>query len=89
MKEKFDQVVKAWETGDVAALEKLLNEVQRQTPTLFKRLVSDRNQRWMTKVEELLRGNKNAMVVVGAGHLVGSDGLVELLRKKGFKVTQF
>jgi len=36
----------------------------------------------------LLRGEKNAIVIVGAGHLVGNEGVVELLKKKGLKVTQ-
>ena len=40
------------------------------------------------KIEELARGDKNALVIVGVAHLVGNDGVVELLRSKGLKVTQ-
>jgi len=36
----------------------------------------------------MLRRGKNGIVIVGAGHLVGNEGVVELLRKKGLKVTQ-
>ena len=46
------------------------------------------NRNWLPKIEEFLRGDKNTIVIVGAGHLVGKDGVVELLRKKGLKVTQ-
>jgi uncharacterized protein YbaP (TraB family) len=39
-------------------------------------------------VEQLLKGHDNAMVVVGALHLVGRGGLLEQLRRKGYKITQ-
>jgi uncharacterized protein YbaP (TraB family) len=42
----------------------------------------------LPKIEEWLQGDKNAVMIVGAGHLVGKEGVVELLRKKGLKVTQ-
>ena len=82
------KMLKAWQTGDADTLEKLLNEASHQAPAVFKRLLTDRNQRWVPRIEEWLRGDKNVLVVVGAGHLVGADGVVELLRKKGLKVTQ-
>lgn len=82
------KMLKAWQTGDADTLEKLLNEASRQAPAVFKRLLTNRNERWVPKIEDWLRGDKNVLVVVGAGHLVGAEGVVELLRKKGLKVTQ-
>ena len=87
-KKDYDQMVAAWRTGDSAAMAKLLNEATQESPVIYKRLVSDRNQSWVPRIEELLRGNKKTIVIVGAGHLVGSDGVVELLKKKNLKVTQ-
>jgi uncharacterized protein YbaP (TraB family) len=87
-KKLFGEMQAAWRTGDAVKLEKLLNEVEEQAPVIFRRLVTDRNRRWVPKIEELLTGGRNAIVIVGAGHLVGSEGVVELLRKKGLKVTQ-
>jgi uncharacterized protein YbaP (TraB family) len=82
-------MVAAWRTGDSTAMAKLLNQATQESPVIYKRLVSDRNQSWVPRIEELLRGNKKAIVIVGAGHLVGSDGVVELLlKKKNLKVTQ-
>jgi uncharacterized protein YbaP (TraB family) len=86
--DEFGEIVKAWQTGDAVALEKLLNEAMQEAPAIFKRLLLDRNARWIPKLEELSRGQKNAVVIVGAAHLVGKEGLVESLRKKGLKVTQ-
>lgn len=87
-KKLFGEMVAAWRTGDSAALEKMLNDLRTEAPSIFKRLVSDRTASWIPQFEKLLHGSQNAMVIVGAGHLVGSDGAVELLRKKRFKVTQ-
>ncbi len=87
-KKELADLVKGWQTGDTDKLDKLLNEASREAPAIFKRLVVDRNRRWVPKIEEWLRGDENAVVIVGAGHLVGKDGVVELLRQKGLKVTQ-
>lgn len=87
-KEKFGEIITAWQTGDSAALQKLLNEMLEKSPTLYHRLLTDRNENWIPKIEEFLKGEKNVVVIVGAGHLVGKEGVVELLKKKGFKVTQ-
>ena len=59
-----------------------------QSPELYQRLLSERNQNWMPHVERCLTDNAGCFVVVGAAHLVGQDGLPVLLRKKGYKVTQ-
>jgi len=87
-KKLFNEMVLAWKTGDAAGLEKMLNDLRTEAPSVFKKLVSDRTASWIPEFEKLLQGSQNAMVIVGAGHLVGPDGAVELLRKKGFKVTQ-
>jgi uncharacterized protein YbaP (TraB family) len=87
-KKEFAELVQAWRTGDSDKLEKLLNEATEEAPAIFKRLLTDRNERWVPKIEELARGNKPAIVIVGAGHLVGKNGVVALLKKKGLKVVQ-
>jgi len=84
----YGDMVTAWQTGDTARLEDLLDRAFRQAPALYKRMVTDRTRQWMTKTEELLRDKKNAVIIVGVGHLVHNDGLVGLLKKKGYKVTQ-
>jgi uncharacterized protein YbaP (TraB family) len=88
VKKEVPELLKAWQTGDAAELERMLNDATKESPTIFKRLVTDRNYTWVTKIEEWLRGDKDVIVIVGAGHLVGKEGIVELLRKKGLKVTQ-
>jgi uncharacterized protein YbaP (TraB family) len=49
-----------------------------------------RNDTWMPKLDALLTrpGKDDTLVVVGTMHLLGSDGVVEKLRKKGYKVER-
>lgn len=84
----FSQMVSDWKTGNADRLGELLNKGMSESPAIFKRLVTDRNRRWVPKIEKLLRGNRTAIVIVGAGHLVGKEGVVALLKKDGWKVTQ-
>lgn len=88
VKRDFAQIIAGWETGDAQSLEKLLLEAMKESPALYKRLLTERNQRWAPKIEEWARGNKSTIIIVGAGHLVGEGGVVQLLSRKGFKVRQ-
>ena len=88
MKAEMRDVVGAWRQGDAPRLAALLSGEFSTFPALYGPLVLERNQRWLPQVEQRLKGPDNAMVVVGALHLVGHGGLIEELRKKGYKVTQ-
>jgi hypothetical protein len=83
-----DAVVAAWRSGDVARLERLLSESSEQYPELFRMLTTDRNRRWLPTVTGLLATRQDYLVIVGALHLVGQDGLVNLLRQAGYQVEQ-
>jgi uncharacterized protein len=81
-------MITAWRTGDAAKLELLLNDARKDAPAVFQRLVTDRNRRWVPKLEELARGKAPVIVIVGAGHLVGKDSVVDLLQQKHWTVRQ-
>jgi uncharacterized protein YbaP (TraB family) len=83
-----DAVVAAWRSGDVVQLERLLSDCSEQYPELFRLLTTDRNRRWLPTVTGLLAGRQDYLVIVGALHLVGQDGLVNLLRQAGYQVDQ-
>ena len=78
-------VVAAWRTGDARKLAALLGDEYKSFPTLYRTLVTDRNRRWLPQIEQLLKDKDNYLVVVGALHLVGEGGLLELMRKDGFQ----
>jgi uncharacterized protein len=81
-------VVTAWRAGDAAQLASLLGDEYKSFPALYRTLVSDRNKRWVPQIEKLLKDKDNYFVVVGALHLVGDGGLLELMRRDGFKAEQ-
>lgn len=84
----LDELYQRWLVGDVGPVEDLMGQEFADFPDLYRTLVTERNHRWMGRVEELLAGERDAMVVVGALHLVGDEGLVALLRDRGYTVTQ-
>jgi len=86
--QELEEVLHAWRRGDAVTLSRLLAREFRSFPALYRPLVTMRNQRWLPQVEQLLREDRNAFVVVGALHLVGEAGLLELLRKDGFTAQQ-
>ncbi len=56
--------------------------------SVYEKLVYQRNRRMTAKIEDLLRSKDTCFIVVGAGHLVGKKGIVELLKTKGYSVEQ-
>jgi uncharacterized protein YbaP (TraB family) len=89
-KERSDTatMVRAWQQGDVAGLERLMREDASQSPELYRVLTTDRNRKWLPRISALLHDSQDYLVVVGALHLIGRDGLVELLRQQGHTVVQ-
>ena len=80
-----------WRTGDVERLDKDMRaEMAAKTPQSYKLLDVDRNNAWLPQIEKRLTGSKSddTLVVVGALHLLGADGLVEKLKAKGYKVER-
>lgn len=85
---ELDRLSAYWRDGNVEPVEEFLLEGFEDFPDLFGKLVANRNRAWLASVEELLAGDRDAMVVVGAMHLVGDMGLVQLLQKRGYTVEQ-
>ena len=78
----------AWRKGDEAKMEELYIKGLKLYPKLYRTLIVDRNNKWVKDIEGYLNGSVNTMVVVGAAHLVGDNGLVNLLRNRGYKVVK-
>ena len=84
----FEQVVRAWAAGQEKQLDSLLLESFKEYPDIYAKLISERNRNWLPKIESHFRDGNKTLVVVGAAHLVGRDGVVELLKQKGYSVEQ-
>jgi uncharacterized protein YbaP (TraB family) len=91
VREATDELLQAWETGDVKKLESVLAKYAGEgegTSPFYEKLIFERNRTMALKIEEFLKTKETYFVVVGAGHLVGDKGIIELLRRKGYRVKQ-
>ena len=78
----------AWSRGDAMALDTLINRRMAEAPAILDAMLTSRNRAWIPKLEAMINGHDDALVVVGAGHLVGKQGVVEMLRAKGYRIEQ-
>jgi uncharacterized protein len=81
-------IVSAWRRGDSASLEKTLLTDFKQYPAAYHSLIVERNQNWIPQIDTCLSRPQPCLVVVGAAHLVGPDGLLAMLQRKGYKIEQ-
>lgn len=85
---EIDAMVDAWQSGDTAALARVLEDGFSGYPELYDRLVRQRNSNWLPQLLALLNGDKDVLVVVGALHLVGSGSVIGMLEQRGFVARQ-
>ncbi|MGY3264655.1 TraB/GumN family protein [Lysobacter sp. HA35] len=88
---RLDELHNAWRAGDIPTLERLTREeMAGLTPVTYQRLNVDRNRAWIPRFQALLAqgAGHDTLVVVGALHLLGDDGVVALLRAKGYHVER-
>jgi len=86
---ELDQLTAAWERGDANALQRLVvDDTRRQYPELYDVLFVQRNAVWVERLMQELHGSGVDFVAVGTGHLLGHDGLVEQLRRRGVHVER-
>lgn len=87
----LDTLLLAWSRGDTLAMEQFALGGPLATPrfqAFYHNLYTKRNQRMAIRAESYLRQNRKYFVVVGSAHLVGPEGVPNLLRKRGFRVEQ-
>ncbi|WP_166208441.1 TraB/GumN family protein [Cognatiluteimonas telluris] len=87
----LERLHRAWRNGDAAALwDGMAADMKREYPRLYARIDVARNDAWVPRIEQrlLAPGKDDTLVVVGALHLLGSDGVVEKLRARGYRVER-
>ena len=82
LKDMFD----AYKTQDLKKLEDLMVETDAGLAGFTDLLLYNRNRNWVKKLKDLMSA-KSLLIAVGAGHLPGEKGVIELLRNEGFTVT--
>lgn len=86
--QEVEAMTAAWRRGDVAALEKVVNEDIDTVPAARKAIITDRNHRWAGWAAKRMDRPGTVLMAVGAGHLVGPDGVPALMEAEGFRVTR-
>jgi len=91
LEQELDKLIKAWTTGDDKGIESIITKSVKEDKRLMpvhEKFVLERNRKMVSKIEEYLKEKETFFVVVGAGHLVGNQGIIELLKGKGFLLEQ-
>lgn len=85
---ELDRATELWESGDAEGLAEMFIASMGDQPEVLEALLYQRNRNWIAGIEELIDEGGTAMVIVGVGHLVGDDSLIDLLRARDYQVTQ-
>jgi uncharacterized protein YbaP (TraB family) len=91
LEQELDKLIRAWTAGDEKGIELIMTRSVKEDKKLipiYEKLVTERNGKMASKIEEYLKEKETFFVVVGAGHLVGNQGIIELLKRKGFVLEQ-
>lgn len=82
----FKLAVQAYKNENIAETVRLISQDAYMTAAAKEYMVKNRNIDWATQLQDILPKN-NTLIAVGAAHLVGEHGLIQLLQKLGYKVT--
>ena len=92
VEEEMDGLVSAWKQGDEKAMHQLLFEdivnENAAIRSLYERLYFQRNIKMTNSIKSYLKQKGQYFVVVGAGHLIGDKGIVQLLQNAGYRVSR-
>ncbi len=89
LQELLESIKSAWRSGDLAALDQTtLKPLKEEFPDLHRVLLVSRNQTWLPLIEEMLYSEPIELVLVGALHLVGDQGLLQQLSNRGYRVSR-
>lgn len=88
MKKNYDELLSAWRGGDLVKLQEIMFRDAEKFPDLIEDFLNKRNQAWIAPIMQHLTDGGHVMVLVGAGHLGGKGGVLELLKAKGCTIRQ-
>lgn len=87
---EIETLISAWHQGDLDKLNSaFITPMRKQHPKLYQLLLVQRNQAWLPQIERWLKTSETEMVLVGAAHLAGPDGLIQKLQTAGYSVKPF
>lgn len=84
----FPEMLGLWKSGDLKRLDRIMRESFAGHPALYDKFLVRRNAKWLPIIERLIGQPENALVIVGASHLGGEQGVITQLEQKGYTVVQ-
>lgn len=84
-KNEFETMLKFYKNQQLDSIKSLMGKNESGEKKYDDLLLNNRNKNWVKKLKEITK-NESVFVAVGTGHLVGEKGLINLLRKEGYKV---
>jgi uncharacterized protein YbaP (TraB family) len=91
LRQELDRLTQAWISGDAKGMESMMTRgfaEDRRMSSIYEKLILERNRSMASKIEEFLRNKEIYFAVVGAAHLVGDQGIIEILKGRGYLVEQ-
>ncbi len=88
METLLDEMLAAWKSGGVDKLDEIMREGFKDYPDMYRQFVTDRNKAWVEKLDGMADPDRTGMVVVGVAHLAGEEGLLELMKARGYAIEQ-
>jgi uncharacterized protein YbaP (TraB family) len=88
MKKDFEEMIASWRSGEMDKLQEFLYRDADKFPELMREFLVKRNEAWVGPLLNYLEKGERVMVLVGAGHLGGKSGLLELLKASGCTIRQ-
>lgn len=86
--ESVERILSLWRDGDLDGLEALLDESYGGEEALYAAMIRNRNRAWLQRIEAAIDGGDTPFIAVGSLHLAGPDGLIRLLKDRGYAVDQ-
>lgn len=86
-KKEMELTVKVWKNNDKQAANQLLEKFKNTTPRLYQAMFEQRNQLMVKRIEQINQQHSALMVAVGALHLYGTNGVIDLLEGKGYSIA--
>ena len=88
--QEFIALFDAWKSGDDKSMIKMfLKDIEKPgANAMYKKIFDQRNIAMVDGIKRHIAAKKTLFVVVGAGHMVGEMGIINLLENDGFKLSQ-
>jgi len=80
------EIIEVFLTQDIDSIYRYTTTAGGEMGNMEKDFLTDRNQNWIPQIRKFIKRNK-CFIAVGAGHLGGPNGVIQLLRNEGYELT--